>query len=76
MITIINKDILTVEKGVIVHFCNCLGAMGGLAGAIARKWPIVKESYLKYLEEKENNVFAIGGIDIVRVEKPLWVINA
>lgn len=76
MITTINKDILTVDKGVIVHFCNCLGAMGGLAGAIASKWPIVKESYLKYLKEKESNVFAIGGIDIVRVEKPLWVINA
>ena len=80
MITTINKDILTVDKGVIVHFCNCLGAMGGLAGAIARKWPIVKESYLKSLEDREqqvgHKVFALGGIDIIRVEKPLWVINA
>jgi O-acetyl-ADP-ribose deacetylase (regulator of RNase III) len=40
MITTINKDILTVEKGVIVHSVNCIGGVGGLAGAIARKWPI------------------------------------
>ncbi len=76
MITTINKDILTVEKGAIVHFCNCLGAMGGLAGAIVCKWPIVKESYLTYLKSKDHAVFALGEIDIVRVDKPLWVINA
>jgi O-acetyl-ADP-ribose deacetylase (regulator of RNase III) len=32
MITTINKDILTVDKGVIVHSVNCIGAVGGLAG--------------------------------------------
>ena len=78
MITTINKDILTVDKGVICHFCNCLGAFGGLAGAIGRKWPSVKESYLKSIRDNENKTHnLLGTIDITRVDAlPFYVVNA
>lgn len=39
-------DILTVEKGIIVHGCNCQGRMGsGLAKVIRDKWPTVYGEY-------------------------------
>ncbi|EKU98150.1 hypothetical protein Lepto7375DRAFT_7411 [Leptolyngbya sp. PCC 7375] len=45
---IINRDILTIDKGLIVHQTNCQGVMGaGLAKKIADKWPVVKHDYLK-----------------------------
>lgn len=37
--TIIDGDILNVTHGYILHQVNCLGATGGLAGALRRKWP-------------------------------------
>jgi len=46
MIKEIQKDITTVEKGVILQGVNTRGAMGsGIALAIMRKWPHVYESY-------------------------------
>ena len=43
---IIEKDILTVERGIIVHQVNCQGVMGsGIAKAIRNKWPVVYEDY-------------------------------
>jgi len=47
---IIKQDILSVTSGIIVQSINCIGGMGGLAGAIARKYPVVKETYLKVLD--------------------------
>jgi len=47
MIEEIQKDITTVEDGVILHGCNCSGNAynAGVAGAIRRKWPFAYESY-------------------------------
>lgn len=40
------QDITTVESGVVVHGCNCLGVMGaGVAKAIKQRWP---QAYLEY----------------------------
>lgn len=42
----INKDILTLNSGIIVHQVNCKGVMGaGLALAIKKKYPVVYEVY-------------------------------
>ena len=44
---IIEKDILTVEKGIICQQVNCQGVMGsGLAKSIRNKWPVVYAHYL------------------------------
>lgn len=32
-------NILAIERGLIMHQVNCVGATGGLAGALRRKWP-------------------------------------
>ena len=43
---VINKDILTVDRGVIFHQVNCMGVMGGgIARSIALKWPDIEASY-------------------------------
>ena len=42
----INKDITTIDAGIIAHGVNCQGVMGaGVAKAIRDKWPIVYERY-------------------------------
>lgn len=42
----IQKDITTVEEGVVLHGCNCSGGFGsGVAGAIRKKWPDVYETF-------------------------------
>ena len=54
MLNIINKDILTVEKGIIVQQVNAIGATGaGLSGAINAKYPEVKKHYLTTYEDNK-----------------------
>jgi hypothetical protein len=75
MITTINKDILTVDKGVIVHSVNCIGAVGGLAGAIARKWPENAEKYKKYVRHRKFSIMLMGSVFEVNVAHNLIVAN-
>lgn len=43
-----NQDITTIQHGIIAHGCNCSGGFGsGVAGAIAKRWPHVREMFLK-----------------------------
>jgi O-acetyl-ADP-ribose deacetylase (regulator of RNase III) len=42
----VKQDITTIQHGIIAHGCNCSGGFGsGVAGAIARKWPHVKDMF-------------------------------
>jgi O-acetyl-ADP-ribose deacetylase (regulator of RNase III) len=42
----VKGDLMSVKAGVIAHGCNCRGAFGaGVAGAIARTYPFVRECY-------------------------------
>ena len=75
MIQEINKDILTVEKGVIVHSVNCLGAAGGLAGAIARKWPKNVEEYRNHVDAHKHSVTLLGSVLEVNVAPNLIIAN-
>lgn len=48
-ITIIEKDITTIESGIICHQTNCQGRMGsGVALSIAKKWPQALKEYSKF----------------------------
>lgn len=41
----------TINKAVIIHQVNCMGAMGaGVALAIKNKWPIAGEKYKEYVD--------------------------
>ena len=75
MITTINKDILTVEKGVIVHSVNCIGGVGGLAGAIARKWPINAEKYRSHVWNQASPIMLLGSVFEVNVAHNVIVAN-
>jgi len=70
---IIEKDILTVDKGVICQQVNCQGVMGaGLALKIRNKWPAVYTSYRKAFEEGK---LSLGYTGFVKVGQDLWVAN-
>ena len=75
MITTINKDILTVDKGVIVHSVNCIGAVGGLAGAIARKWPKNAEQYKEHVRHRKSSIMLLGSVFEVNVAHNVIVAN-
>lgn len=75
MITTINKDILTVDKGVIVHSVNCIGAVGGLAGAIARKWPKNAEEYRAHVKRQKMPIMLLGSVFEVNVAHNVVVAN-
>lgn len=62
------------QKGLIIHCCNDLPAMGsGVAKALYEKWPIVKSEYMKWGNSKVN--FALGNIQGLQVETDIAVIN-
>lgn len=44
---VIVGDLLSIKVGVIGHQTNCIGAVGGLAGSIARQYPDWKDAYVK-----------------------------
>lgn len=70
---IIEKDILTVENGIIIHQVNMQKTMGsGLALQLKTKWPKVYDSYMNY---SKSGAFRLGGVDIVEVDKGLYVAN-
>lgn len=75
MVSTINKDILTVDRGVIVHSVNCLGAIGGLSGAIARKWPKNAEKYRAHVNKRKLRIMLLGSVFEVRVADNLVVAN-
>jgi hypothetical protein len=75
MITTINKGIHTVDKGVIVHSVNCIGAVGGLAGAIARKWPKNAEKYKEHVRHRKSSIMLLGSVFEVNVAHNVIVAN-
>ena len=70
----IEKDITTIEKGVIIQGVNCQGVMGsGVALDIREKWPIV---YSKY-KELPTGKKMLGRSQLVQISKDpsLFVVN-
>lgn len=69
-LNIINKDILTVDKGIIGHQVNCIGLMGaGLAKQIRDKYPIVYDNYKLYPH------WELGDVQYVQINPNLFVAN-
>lgn len=65
----INKDITTVERGILLNGVNCQRTMGsGVAKAYYTKWFKVKSQYMKTLPQ-------LGQIDPVHIKDDLWVFN-
>ena len=72
---IINKDITTLKKGILLQQVNCQNAMGsGVAKAIYLKWPIVKEEYHKFSQNKNPNDL-LGLIQEIKINDDLLVVQ-
>lgn len=73
MLKIINKNILTIEEGIICHQVNCMGVMGaGLAKEIAKKWPKV---FQEYKDAYHKDGLRLGNVIFVNINNNLWVAN-
>lgn len=69
-----NRDITTVEKGLVLHGVNCQNAFNsGVAGAIKVKWPNVKDAYHYIFDVGIENL--LGHAQFVKVSDELWVGN-
>ena len=67
---IINKDITTIESGIIIHVCNNKGVMGaGVAKALYTKWPRVRYDYINL------KTYKLGTNNYVPINKNLMVVN-
>ena len=63
-LTVVKGDLLSVTEGVIAHGVNCRGAFGsGVAGAIARKFPWVRDSYL---HKHNTEGWVLGDVQLVK----------
>lgn len=69
---VINKDILSVNEGMVVHQVNCVGVMGaGLALDIKRKW---RKVFYQYKLHVENGV-QLGDVQFVQITDSIYVCN-
>ncbi|MEU3997870.1 macro domain-containing protein [Streptomyces fungicidicus] len=65
-------------KGVkiVAHVCNDIGGWGrGFVLAVSRRWPEPERAYRTWHRERASNDFALGALQLVRVERYVWVAN-
>lgn len=70
-LNIIRKDILTVEKGIVIQCSNTIGVVGGLAKAIANKYPQVYKRYKQDLALGAN----LGEGSVCQITEDLFFIS-
>lgn len=76
---LIQKDITTIEKGVIMHQVNCQNVMGaGVAKAIYLKHPLVKQAFHDLAKKEPYNTPSkrFGLVQPVRINEQLIVLNS
>lgn len=72
---VIYQDITSITSGVIVQQVNCQGVMGsGLAAAIARKWPEVKERYIRFCNSL-SPLDCLGEVLYLNVDNQIIIAN-
>lgn len=63
-------------NAIICHVCNDIGGWGrGFVLAISKRWKEPEASYREWYRLREENDFALGATQIVRVDQELWVAN-
>lgn len=79
----INRDITTVEQGIIGHCCNCQGAMNsGVAKALRNKYPKIFEEYTKHISASKfagnwcwSPENLLGNVNLVNIKTNLYIAN-
>lgn len=78
-ITTIEADILSIQRGLIVHQVNCFGKCGGLAKAIFDKYPIAHEHYQAMIARETENgkdrQLLLGDAQTIRINQSFYVVN-
>lgn len=60
----------------IAHVCNDIGGWGkGFVLALSRRWPEPEKAYRAWHRDRAANDFGLGAVQIVQVERYLWVAN-
>lgn len=61
---------------VVAHVCNDLGGWGkGFVLAVSRRWSEPEAAYRRWHRERANNDFGLGAVQVVQVDRLLWVAN-
>ena len=61
---------------IIAHVCNDIGAWGkGFVMAVSNRWKLPEREYRKWAKDGESKGFRLGNIQLLDVEKELWVAN-
>lgn len=61
---------------IIVHVCNDVGGWGlGFVLALSRRWGQPERAYAEWFDNRSDNDFALGAVQLVPVEPELWVAN-
>lgn len=80
MLQVIEKDLLDIDEGLIVHQVNCRGRMGaGVAGQLKEKYPVIYKKYIEVYNEFINSgetMKLLGTFQIVPINTKLKVVNA
>lgn len=68
---IITGNLLEITSGTVLHQVNCMGATGGLAGALRRKWPQAFDDYSAYCLNEGSDM--LGRFILGDATPGLWV---
>jgi O-acetyl-ADP-ribose deacetylase (regulator of RNase III) len=61
---------------IVCHICNDIGGWGkGFVLAISKHWPQPEANYRQWHRERKTNDFALGALQLVKVEADIWVAN-
>ncbi|WP_225847573.1 macro domain-containing protein [Streptomyces sp. HPF1205] len=78
-ITYVRGDATQPHSGgpkIIGHLCNDRGGWGkGFVLAVSRRWPEPEAAYRRWHRERASNGFGLGAVQLVQVDRLLWVAN-
>jgi O-acetyl-ADP-ribose deacetylase (regulator of RNase III) len=61
---------------IIAHVCNDDGGWGkGFVLPLAQRWPQLKSEYKSWYRDRQENDFALGAVQLVRVSEEVYVAN-
>ena len=80
MLKVIEKDLLEIDEGLIVHQVNCRGTMGsGVAGQLKLKYPQIYKKYIELYNQfidSGETIKLLGTFQIVPINAKLKIVNA
>lgn len=76
MLYTIEKDITTVDQGIVMHGVNCQGVMNsGVAQSIRHTWPQVYSAYKEIHDQLGQCEDLLGTVHVIRIDEHLSVAN-